>query len=61
MTNVNYGARNEKMAKKYFKLYPGRLKFRGKSSLFLSCDRTEEEFIFSHALAKFQNLVRFED
>ena len=44
----------------WFNLYNGNLKFIPITTKFLS-NTSEKEYIFSHAIAKFQNLVRFEE
>lgn len=51
-------ARNKDDAMYAFNLHQGNLKFRPLYPLF---SFTEKEFLFSHALAKFQHLVIFEE
>jgi len=51
-------ARNKDDAMYAFNLHQGNLKFR---PLYYFYSFTVEEIIFSHAIAKFQDLVRFDE
>ena len=50
---------NEHRARITFKKYKERLKFIPIDYYFIQC--SEDKCIFSHAIAKFQHLVRFEE
>lgn len=51
---------NERQALYWFNVYSGNLRFEPLTTKFFT-STTEKEYIFSHAIAKFQHLVIFEE
>lgn len=50
---------NEPNAKMKFKMHRGEIKFHPMD--YYSIHSSEDEIVFSHAIAKFQNLVKFKE